>query len=268
MTSLTRGPLPARVYWTRRLLVLGLALLLVLAIGHLLGGGSDGSDSSTQDRAVQAAADPTAAATTGTTDAATPGPGVPADTEATDPSATATTAAAPVLAEPDGTCADEDVAVTPSIRDAVAGADDGIAIVLLLRTATSPACTWHVSAHSLTVKITSGDDDVWSSRQCPRAIEKQDVVVRNAVTTRVVVTWNGRRSDDSCSRFTDWAMPGWYHVTAAALAGEPSDLQFRLEAPVAPTITRSPEPTQDPVDSRAGKKGGRPVAPQSGATAD
>ncbi len=45
------------------------------------------------------------------------------------------------------------------------------------------------------------------------------------------VVWNGKRSDDECSRLTDWALPGWYHVAAAALAGEPSDAQFELEQP-------------------------------------
>ena len=37
-----RGRLPSRVYWTRRVMVLGVALLLVFGIGKLLGGtGSD-----------------------------------------------------------------------------------------------------------------------------------------------------------------------------------------------------------------------------------
>ena len=41
MSTVTRprGPLPRRVYWVRRLLVLGIALALVFGIGRLLGGG-------------------------------------------------------------------------------------------------------------------------------------------------------------------------------------------------------------------------------------
>ena len=57
MPSLTRGPLPARVYWRRRLLVLGSALLLVFAFARLLGAGSDGSSTP---EAAQVAADETA----------------------------------------------------------------------------------------------------------------------------------------------------------------------------------------------------------------
>ena len=43
MSSLTRGPLSAGVYWRRRLAVLGVAVLLVVGIARLLGAGSDGS---------------------------------------------------------------------------------------------------------------------------------------------------------------------------------------------------------------------------------
>ena len=45
MSAVTRprGPLPARVYWTRRILVPSVALLLVLGIGKALGGGRDAS---------------------------------------------------------------------------------------------------------------------------------------------------------------------------------------------------------------------------------
>ena len=61
MAALTRGSLPARVYWTRRLMVLGTAVLLVIGIARLLGGGSDDSTPrANDDKAVQAAATPTA----------------------------------------------------------------------------------------------------------------------------------------------------------------------------------------------------------------
>ena len=38
---------------------------------------------------------------------------------------------------------------------------------------------------------------------------------------------------------TDWAMPGWYHVEAAALGGEPSDVQFQLTAPEREVVTKT-----------------------------
>lgn len=251
---MTRGPLPARTYWVRRVMVLGTALLLVFAIGRMLGGGSDGSDG--DDTARLSAESPTSSApsTTGTSTA---------------PTATATrtkkprkgrTSEAPVLAAPTGPCVGSDVVVEPRVRNAVAGRD--VLVGLQLRTISSEACTWRVSPETLTLKITSGEDRIWSSRDCPRAIVRRDVIVRKAVTTKVGVIWSdAKRSDaDGCTALTEWAMPGWYHATAAALGGEPSDLQFELTTPTAATITRTATPTQTPEGKPKKNKPAKPGA--------
>src|SRR5437764_9106183 len=41
-----RGPLPARVYWTRRLLLVAVAFALVFGLAHLLGGSTSGGNGS------------------------------------------------------------------------------------------------------------------------------------------------------------------------------------------------------------------------------
>lgn len=254
MPALTRGPLPARVYWVRRTLVLGTAVLLVVAIARLLGGGSDAS--SDPDRAAQVAAGTTPSESTTVGD-------LPTSAESSrKPGRKATRSQEPVLAEPDGPCTDEDVAVTPLVEDAVAGND--VKIVLQLRTVTSEACTWRVSPATLTVNITSGKDRIWTSRDCPRAILSRDVIVRSAETTDVDLVWTqAKRSDsDGCTKLTGWADPGWYHVTAAALGGEPSDVQFELTTPVAGTITKTVTPKNSPSSSPSG----RPVTPSHSAS--
>lgn len=253
---MTRGPLPARVYWTRRLMVLGTAVLLVVAIGRLLGNGSDGS-SDPDDRAAQVAAESS-----------------PSETEYADPTTsptpkkkrTRTPDPTPTLAVPVGECDGTDIAVTPLVKEAVAGRD--VTIVLQLRTIESPACTWSVGSGAMTLDITSGDDRIWTSRECPASIPREPVVVRQAVTSKIEVVWNSKRSDEeTCTKLTDWAYPGWYHVTAAALGGEPSDVQFQLVTPTAETITRTAKPTQSPSGSPSGKPAqkpsGRPVVSQS-----
>lgn len=251
MTVLTRGPLPARVYWTRRLMVLGTAALLVFGLARILPGG-DGSRAPEQ--AVQVAATPSAS-----------GRSLPVVRETRPPERGPRAAgkgkkveSEPVLVEPEGVCAAEDIAVAPRTERAVAGRP--VLLVLELRTVTSAACTWQVSPETLTVKVTSGKDDIWSSRDCPRAVPTRSVVVRQAASTKVGVRWSGRRSDDECSRFTEWALPGWYHVAAAALAGEPSDLQFELERPrrevVTKTVQAKPDQQRDDREDGAGRDGG------------
>lgn len=244
MTSFTRGPLPARVYWTRRLLLVALALVLVVGIARLLGSGSDVSSGSA--RAAQVAAGTTSTPSASTS--ATPGTTLPAQPE----QRAGRGRKAAVLAEPQGTCVAEDIAVSPEAKRAVAGPLGEIRIALHLRTLESEACTWRVSHRTLTLKITSGNDDIWSSRQCPRAIPRRDVVVRRDVTTTVDLAWNGRRTDQGCGVESSWALPGTYHVTAAALAGEPADEQFVLAAPERPVVTLAPSPTERAKNEKPG----------------
>ena len=255
MPAMTRGPLPARVYWTRRLLVLATAGLLVFAIGRLLVGGSDASSSG--DAAQLSADAPSSSAPTSvapTTTAPTP----PAPTSTQTALQTPSTSAAPTLAAPVGTCSGSDVQVTPVVRRAVAGRNVGIG--LSLRTDTTEACTWRVSPASLAVDVTSGKDQIWSSRDCPRSVPSQSVVVRQAVDTDIVLVWEqAKRSGEHCTIGTGWALPGWYHVTAAALGGEPTDVQFKLTAPTAVTVTRTASPKQQPTQTATGKPTGKPT---------
>ena len=227
MTALTRGPLPARVYWRRRL------LLLVVVLGLVAGAVRLATLDAPEQRpqATQVAAEPAPTDASPADAAAATAPDIPSESRArtSPPREVEKRDRGPVLAEPDGVCSDRDVAVTPSVPEPYGGGP--VTIALDLRTISTPACTWQVSPSTLTVKLTSGDDDIWSSQDCPRAIPHQDVVLRNNDSTEVEVIWSARRSDDTCSGQTDWAMPGWYYVDAAALAGEPSDLHFELLAP-------------------------------------
>lgn len=264
MSTMTRGPHAPAVYWRRRLVVALVALFLVFGTARLLGLGGD--DDTAEDQLVQSSAE-TTSETEETSGQLAPSSVLPtSDAAATSGDGTGQTSgqgsgknkkkkkakepAAPP--EPVGTCVASDVRVEPVVEDAVAGRS--VTIGLELRTRDAVACTWEVSPGALTMKITSGPDEIWTSRQCPKAVPTEEVVLRNQGTTTVEVVWSSRRSDDSCSKLTDWALPGFYHVTAAALAGEPRDLQFELETPVAPTVTASPEPQTGQENKKDEKK--------------
>ncbi|UUZ60793.1 hypothetical protein [Nocardioides sp. B-3] len=207
--------MPARVYWTRRLVLLGTALVLVALFARLLGGLSDASDGGS-DRASTAGA----TTTTSPTEAVTTEPVKKKRKKKQTPTE-------PPLAEPTGPCVSSDIVATPVVAEALGDTD--VPITLNLRTVSTPACTWSVSPETLTVSITSGNDSIWSSRECPASIVPRDVVVRQAVDAPVTVVWQqARRSDEGCTEQRDWALPGFYHVEAAALGGEPTDVQFEL----------------------------------------
>lgn len=234
MPPLTRGPLPAGVYWRRRVFVLALAATMVFVIASVLSGGSDGKDSGAP--VAQQAANETTPSQTITVSQrkgrngkrhrlVTQGPSF-------DPS---------VLAEPDGNCDPADVRITPRIVGAVAG--QSVTIGLSLQTVQSEACYFRVGSDKVTLKITRGGKEIWTSRECPGAVPSQSVVVRHVVATVVPMTWDARESDSSCSHRRSWLMPAdHFKVEASTLGGEPSETDFSLASPTAPTVTDSPHP--------------------------
>src|SRR6478672_9223908 len=140
-TTMTRGPLPARVYWTRRALLLLLVLALVWTTSHVFGG-----DPQPEARAKQSAATtkpssakPTADATdTGTTY----GPQV------TTGKRHKKKKVEPIEVAPEGPCLDDDVVSEPSVARAYAGRD--VTLRFKLHTIQSAACTWHISPTTVT----------------------------------------------------------------------------------------------------------------------
>lgn len=247
MSALTspQGPLPARVYWFRRILVLTVVFLVVFGAGRLLAGGSDGDN-----EASEGAVTTVSAATEAESSDDPSGTPAPEGSPSADPSSTPAPGkkkvkqTPPPLPTPSGVCSNEEVVVTPVVpkeRTTVK-----VPITLVLSTTTTEACTWQVSPRSLTVKIDSGPrespDEIWHSRHCPAVIPTRDVTLYREHETKVEMVWNGRRSDDECSNLTDWARSGWYHVNAAAYAGEPVSVQFELTRPSPVTVTRTVDP--------------------------
>jgi len=232
---MTRGRLPARVYWVRRLMVLGIAGLLVVGVAKMLGGSSDASSGDS--------ARTVAATSPGTGEVTTPTPSDPSSSatgstrhhhrqQATDP-------VTPV-AMPSGPCAADDIAITPSVPRPVAGRD--ISLVLDVSSLNTPACTWSLSAKTIALKITSGSDLIWTTTQCARTIPTQDLVVRQSQPTRVRLTWDAQRSAPGCPARSVWALPGTYHLQVAALAGRPQSVTFLLTAPSPAEVTRTAHP--------------------------
>lgn len=239
MSSVTRprGPLPRRVYWTRRAVVLGVALLLVFGVAQVLGGGSDGKDTpKAQTVAGSPTITPSPTPTAEKTRKKTNRKGKKRRQKAATPAVTPTP---PPLAEPSGPCTDSDVVVTASVEGARAGGD--VTITLNVTTKVSEACTFDVSPESVVLRLTSGSDRIWTSQQCPSAIPTVTVVARRAVPGTATVTWNGQRSNDQCNRTAPWALPGYYHATAAALGSDPTDVQFLLAPPETRTVTPKPK---------------------------
>lgn len=225
MPAMTRGPLPAGIYWRRRLFIGLLALSVAFIVATSLGAGSDGSSEEAVAR--PAGAEPTATVT------------MPSDSRAEGEVAgeASPTAEQPErkqkrrLAEPSGACAAGDVVVTPVTERAVAG--QPVRLTLSLQTRTTPACHWRVGPQRLAVRISGAGEEVWSTRHCAEGVPAKRLVVRRTVATELTVTWDARESEPGCPEATEWVLPGEYVVSAAALGGEPREQALRLVAPTA-----------------------------------
>ncbi len=244
MPPLTRGPLPPGVYWRRRVFVLLLAGTLVFVIASVLGGGSDAKDDGVP-AAQQAGGEVEASQTITVRDRKKGRKGRrngPVQGPTYDPA---------VMVDPEGNCEPADIKITPRIETAVAG--DPVTIGLSLQTIQTEACYFRIGADKVTVKITKGGREVWTSRECPDPVPSESVVVRRVVATVVQMTWTpypqGRKGAE-CPGADEWLLPGSFTATAAALGGEPAESDFVLASPVAETTTITPDPKGD----RKGKK--------------
>jgi hypothetical protein len=237
---------------------MAVAFALVFGIARLLGsGGSSGPSAQPVGAEAGGAATVLSGTATGTPTGSAPQAGTPQPTGGATPTKGAR--AALPLATPDGPCEGSDVVATPSVKGA-ASAGRPVLFTLSLTTRTSEACTWDVSASRMALKITSGSDRVWSTQDCRGAVPRQSVVVRKAQPATVAIGWNGQRSDADCTLSTDWAMPGWYHVTAAAYGGDPVDEQFRLGPAVRATVTVTPTPENTPTPHTTEPAANKPAA--------
>lgn len=273
MSSLTKpsGPLPENTYWRRRAVVIAVALLVVVGLGRLFTGGDaqDATPAAAQDSAslvselgeavpsaAQDAADSTPSAegsdstnTAKQNDTANDKQNDKQnDKAATEPEATDEPTQAPATVEPQGECLASDVTLEPRVADQPAGRD--IKVRLLAQTDDATACLWKASKQTLTVKITSGSDNIWYSSECAKAVPNESVVLRNDKPTRVRMTWDARRSDEGCTVERDWALPGTYHLEAAALGGEPQSARFVLETPTAETVEPTPKANAKKSDNK------------------
>jgi len=190
-------------------MVLGIATLLVVGIAKLLGGSSDGSSGDDAARTVAV----TSSHTAGTVPSgpATYRPSSDTSSHGKHHGKQADDPVTP-MAMPSGPCAASDVAITPSVPSPVAGRD--ISLVLDISSLNTPACTWTLSGRTLALKITSGNDLIWSTSQCAQAVSKATLVVAKGKQSASTVPWDGHRSGPGCLPGQPVAKPGTYVVKA------------------------------------------------------
>lgn len=191
------GPQPSRVYWRRRLvLALGLVAVVVIIILIVVrpGGGTPGTTP-----------------TPGTSQSSTP-----------DPTSTAA----------GGEC--DPKKVTVEANTDASGYDAGVNPVLsftLKSIATAP-CTISAGSDVQEFRITSGDELIWSSKDCQTApVAATTVLTPGVPKAGPSLTWDRTRSSaDTCDAARDQVVAGGasYHLEIVVNGITSNDRQFLL----------------------------------------
>ena len=176
------GPLPERVYWTRRAVLLAVLAVLIIAIAVSCSGGTSSGHPSSSSNSTTPTPSPTPS--TGPTVAAAACPrGQLAVTASTD----ATTYAAGVL---------------PRLQ-------------VTVRNTGSVACVLTESPRTRSWTIVSGSDQVWTTAGCQAASTAVKRTLKAGAAVRHAIVWNRHRSDKGCTVSTDTAAPGTYQLTVS-----------------------------------------------------
>jgi hypothetical protein len=253
------GPLPPRVYWVRRLLLLGVVLGPVWALLAAVGGGDDpaSGEPETVEPGAEVTEEPADEASTNAQSAAetrreerkarrerkadrrTP-------ERVQDVSQSLETAA--------GACDLTLVQVVPHVTEPVYARSE-VPMRIGLRTEQATACTLALSPDRLLVAVHSLEDvSIWSSTECPDSVPTRDVVLRPHWTATVDLLWSGTRSGRRCSADDAYAAPGEYVLQVAALTGEPASFEFTLAEPVVVQPGRQEPGQQQPGQQEPGQQ--------------
>jgi hypothetical protein len=228
------GPEPAQTYWLRRLLVIGVAVVILAVAGALIANGTSSGS------AVQANPSPPPPAA--------PSAAVASPTPAPKPSAQASESATPPTAKPSAKAsttvsATQKPSLTPSpeavtcaastLRATLTGSQrlapkERSTFALSLINGSGRTCTATVNSDNFELRIYSGSDRIWSTEDCTSIVKPLRRTLEAEDALEWELTWNGLRSRSDCKSRTEIPQPGTYYATAELEGAEPVRLRMTL----------------------------------------
>lgn len=157
---LTVGPLPAAVYWRRRLLVLGALVLVILGIVYACTGGAGAGNQA--DPGAESTATPTPS---GSADATTS----PTPTRSPTPSPTASptpTAFTLPVSQATGPCTNEEIQLAVSASPPSQTVGVGGTFFLKIKNTSQRTCMRDIGSEPQELQLRQADRIVWSSDDC------------------------------------------------------------------------------------------------------
>jgi hypothetical protein len=231
------GPLPASVYWRRRLLVLGGALVVLAVVWSLAAGGGRPRASNTA--SVDPSRTPASGGASPSASTSSPSGTVPESISATPPAADpgrptggsegAATTSAAGRGNPTGPCTDAALRLTVAPHEPSYPVGQMPVVMLTVHNASRSACTRDLGAALQEVLLYEGTKRLWSSNDCYPGGAKDVRTLRAGEKVRFWVRWSGLSSRPGCEGERRRVGPGRY-----ALIGRLGT----LSSPRAPLVMR------------------------------
>ena len=211
------GPLPRSVYWRRRAVVLGAALVAIMVLWLVTGaGGGDPRATGSTGTASRPASTPTSSASgspsASTSLAATPpsyDPGRPRDggagttsggaTSGSPPAPAGTGGSGPVPAAPAAGCSDPALRLTVAAERPAYKVGATPVLILTVRNVSRVTCTRDLGVAQQEVLLYSGTSRLWSSNDCYPGGEKDVRALAPGEQEGFTVTWSGLSSRPTCA---------------------------------------------------------------------
>jgi hypothetical protein len=236
------GPEPAQTYWKRRLVVIGIAVVVLAVAGALIANGTSSGS------AVQAnPSPPPPVVSTVVTGTPTPTPSAGARASAAGTPATATpsaSAAATSSASPSATASAKPkpsktptpepvVCAVNTLRPTLTGKQqlkpkERSTFTLSLINGSGQTCTTTVNRDNFELRIYSGSDRIWSTKDCATIVKPMRRTLKAEQALEWKVVWNGLRSRSGCQPRPEIPRPGTYYATAQLTGAEPVQLLMTL----------------------------------------
>jgi len=219
------GPEPTPTYWARRVAVLGAAILvLAVVVALIVNGTSSGSPQSAAPSPAATSPSATPAPTETASPSATATPtaeGNPKATATSIPKATETRKPGPVA------CPEADLRPTLTGKQRLK-VKRGNTFRLSLINGSGVTCIAEVTSQNFELKIYSGTDRIWSTRDCSTAVKTVRKKLAGEQALEWTLAWNGRRSRENCKNRSEIPKPGTYFATAQLDGAKPVQVRMIL----------------------------------------
>ncbi|MDN4475227.1 hypothetical protein QQX09_05055 [Demequina sp. SYSU T00192] len=200
------GDHPSEVYWRRRIVLL-VALAVIVAVGWLIVSAlsSDGAEPS----------EPAAASSPETS---------------TSPTSSVSPSTEPTSADVEACAKDAiSVSVAPNPANVPAGKQPKFAVTIE-QTGDVP-CLLDTTGKNTKLVITSGDERIWSSNDCPaeEPLIGKEWLLASGDSKEVQAAWPRIRSAEGCATTGDAMGEGWYWAEVTVAGVKADRVQFHLQ---------------------------------------